>query len=170
MERVRLKDPTLRGDAGFKNLLLRIARDPVMQEVQDDYATSAYWNPALRGSMLPRGISTPLGQAFVFDAAIHHGNWGVERDYLRPAEQLLGAPIRSKLGENGLTEQQLIRKAAELRRDRLYALAAARNLPGLRPRGDFWVQIINRNDWDLQGDAGGEVEIKSGRKVQVKNP
>lgn len=170
MGRVRQKDYTLASDLTFKTLLLRLARDPQMQAAQDAYATSAYWNPALRGSMLPRGITTPLGQAFVFDIALHHGNWGAERDYLRPAEQSLGAPIKSVLGQNGITEKQLIRRAAEIRRDRLYALAAAKGLGGLRPRGDFWVQMVNQNDWNLQGDAKGEVEIKPGRKVQVKAP
>jgi hypothetical protein len=170
IERVRQKDLLLRDDEGFKTLLLRLARDPDMQEVQNEYATNAYWNPVLRGSMLPRGINTPLGQAFAFDTAIQHGNWGLERDYLRPAEQNLGAPIKSKLGENGLTEQQLIRRAAELRRDRLHALAEAKNLPGLIPRGDFWVRIIDQGDWDLQGDDLGDIEIKEGRRVQVRNP
>lgn len=170
MARVRQKDWALRTDSSFKALLVRLSRDPVMQAAQDDYATNAYWNPAMLGSMLPRGILTPLGQAFVFDAAIHHGNWGVERDYLRPAEQSLGAKIKSKLGENGITEQRLIRRAAELRRDRLYALAAAHGLGGLRPRGDLWVQLVNRNDWDLAGDHAGEIEIKTGKKVQVKRP
>lgn len=170
LDRVRRKDYTLREDATFKALLLRLARDPEMQAAQDEYATSAYWNPALRGSMIPRGINTPLGQAFVFDTAINHGSWGSERDFLRPAEQALGAPIKSRLGENGLTEQQLIRRAAEIRRDRLYALAAANGWGGLRPRGDFWVKLVNENDWNLQGDHAGNVIIKPGLKVQVKKP
>jgi hypothetical protein len=170
IERVRQKDRLLRDDEGFKTLLLRLARDPDMQEAQDEYATTAFWNPVLRSSMLPRGINTPLGQAFVFDTATQHGGWGVERDYLRPAEQSLGAAIKSKLGDNGLNEQQLIQRAAELRATRLYALAASKNLPGLRPRGDFWLRIIAQNDWDLQGDDLGDIEIKQGRRVQVKNP
>ena len=170
LERVRKKDFTLRTDAAFKTLLLRLARDPAMQASQNEYATSAYWNPAYLGSMLPRGIITPLGKAFVFDTALNHGNWGAERDFLRPAEQSLGAAIKSKLGTNGLTERQLIGKAAQLRRDRLYALAAARGLGGLRARGDFWVQMTTQNDWNLQGDASGLVQIKAGVKVQVKKP
>lgn len=170
IERVRQKDELLRDDEGFRTLLLRLARDPDMQDAQNEYATTAYWNPVLRGSIIPRGISTPLGQAFVFDTAIQHGNWGVERDYLRPAEQTLGAAIKSRLGENGLTEQQLLRKAAALRRDRLHMLAEAKNLPGLIPRGDFWVRIMDEDDWDLQGDDLGDIEIKEGRRVQVREP
>ncbi|KXK18289.1 MAG: hypothetical protein UZ15_CFX003002251 [Chloroflexi bacterium OLB15] len=170
MPRVRLKDPELRNDAGFKSLLLRLARDPMMQAAQNQYATNAYWNAAQRQSMLPRGIKTPLGQALVFDMAINHGNWGAERDFLRPAEQSLGAAIQSKLGENGLTEEQLIERAAKIRRDRLYALAAARGWGGLRPRGDFWVNLVEDGDWQLEGDEKGEILIKSGKKVQVKKP
>ncbi|MBE2184005.1 MAG: chitosanase [Anaerolineae bacterium] len=170
MPRVRLKDPELRGDAGFKALLLRLARDPVMQTAQNQYTTNAYWNTAMRQSMMPRGIKTPLGQALVFDMAINHGNWGTERDFLRPAEQSLGAAIQSKLGENGLTEEQLILRVAQIRRDRLYALAAARGWGGLRPRGDFWVNAVEDGDWQLDGDDKGEILIKTGKKVQVKKP
>ncbi len=170
MPRIRSRDPELRADAGLRTLLQRLARDPLMQEAQNAYVTQAYWNAAFRQRALPRGMRTPLGLAMIFDMAIHHGNWRLERDYLRPAEQTLGASIRSVLGQNGLSEQQLLRRAAQIRRDRLYALAAARGLAGLRPRADFWLARIDASDWDLQGDARGEVEIKSGLRVQVKAP
>jgi hypothetical protein len=32
------------------------------------------------------------------------------------------------------------------------------------------VKLVSQNDWDLQGDGLGEIEIKPGRKVPVKRP
>jgi hypothetical protein len=168
--RVKAKDALLRTDAAFKTLLLRLSRDPLMQETQDQYATDAYWNPAIRQSALPRGIKTPLGLAMVFDMAVNSGNWGAESLFLRPAELSLGAGIKSMLGQNGLMEERLIRRTAEIRRDRLYLLAAANNWGGLRPRADFWLILIADGDWALQGDDAGNVTLRQGQKVQVRKP
>lgn len=167
MPRIKTKDYTLRNDEGLKTLLVQLADDPVMQAAQDEYATDAYFVVAERTSMIPRGIATPLGQAMVFDMAVHHGGWGTERDYLRPAEQSLGAGIKSKLGENGLSERQYLRRVGEIRRTRLYAIANARGWGGLKVRADFWMERMNAGDWDLRGDAQGEVETMPGKKVRV---
>jgi hypothetical protein len=168
MERVRRRDASLRHDTGFRALLIRLSRDPVMQAAQDHYATNAYWEVTQRSSIAPRGLVTPLALAFIFDAGVHHGNWGTERDLLRPAEQVLGAPIRSKVGENGITEQVLIARAATIRRDRLYAIANSRRLGGLKARGDFWVGLVNAGDWALRGDDDGYVTIRRGTRVKVR--
>lgn len=168
--RIEAKDATLRNDAGLKDLLIRLADDPVMQAAQDEHTIDAYWTTVQRMSVLPRGIKHPLSLAMLFDMHIQHGPTGAETQYVRPAEQSLAAPARSMLGVNGLTEEQLIRRVAQIRRDSLYATAAARGLGGLRPRGDFWVRLIESEDWALQGDASGEIEIKIGRKVQVRTP
>ena len=44
------------------------------------------------------------------------------------------------------------------------------NLPGLKPRGDFWVELSKKGDWNLQGDAQGMITVTTGKNVQVKNP
>lgn len=170
MQRVRDKDQTLREDEDFKQLLLALAADPLMQAAQTDYATQTYWNTALATSMNPRGIITPLGQAFIFDTAINHGSWGAESTYLRGAEIALGVPVKSRLGDNGLTEEQLLIRAAQIRRGRMYALANARGWGGLKPRADFWLERMLAGDWDLLGDHDGEVAIRPDKKVQVKTP
>lgn len=168
--RVRAKDATLRNDATFRALLIASAADPVMRAAQDEQATNGYWTPIMNDSAIPRGVVTALGQAFIFDMAINHGRTGAERTYLRPAELALGVAERSRVGTNGITEAQLITRAVQLRRDRLYAIAAARNLGGLRVRADFWVNVVNTGDWSLQGDANGLIEVKRGARVQVRNP
>lgn len=170
LPRLRQRDPALKFDQTIRTLLTRAARDPLMQKAQDELATEAFWIIAMRSSIVPREIKTPLGQAFVFDSAIHHGNLGVERDVLRPAEQSLGVPPKSMLSKVGLTEQQLIARAAQIRRDRLYFLANTNGWNGLKPRGDFWVERVNARDWDLQGDARGYVQLRPGVMVQVREP
>jgi hypothetical protein len=168
--RVQARDPALREDTGFQKLLLGLAADPVMQAAQDSYATETFWNTVMKTSMLPRGIKTPLGQAFIFDMAINHGAWGAESTYLRGAEQALGVEARSPLGMNGLTEARLLTAAAQIRRERLYALANARGWSGLKPRGDFWLERMNAGDWQLEGDPLGEVAIRPDKSVQVRKP
>lgn len=170
MSRVREKDPKLRDDEAFRKLLAGLAADPVMRAAQDSYATGTYWNTVFLTSMKPRGIRTPLGQAFVFDMAVNHGPWGAESTYLRGAEQALGVGIKSRLDENGVTESKLLYRAAMLRKERLYALANARGWSGLKPRADFWIERMDAGDWDLQGDEHGNVAIRPDKKVQVREP
>jgi hypothetical protein len=166
-QRVKDRDPNLRKDERFKTLLKDAANEPPMQEAQDFIATERYWNVVQELSVKPRNIRTPLGQALTFDMGI---NFGTRHGFLGKAEELLGVPSKSRAGENGITEQQLITKLAELRKESHDKQAVRDNLPGLRPRGDFWVDLCKRGDWQLQGDANGLVTVKSGKSVQVKNP
>jgi len=165
--RVRDRDPNLRKDERFKVLLKEAANEPPMQAAQDAVATERYWNDVQEVSIKPRNIHLPLSQALIFDMGI---NFGTRHGFLGKAEELLGVPAKSRAGENGITEQQLITKLAELRRDSHYRQAERDNLPGLKVRGDFWVDLIKRGDWQLQGDANGMVVVKSGKTVQVRNP
>lgn len=165
--RVNSRDANLRQDARFKDLLIQAANEPPMQEAQDQAATQHYWNLVQELSIQPRGIKTPLGQALVFDMAI---NFGPRHGFLSDAEASFGAPAKSMLGTYGATEAQLIGKLAELRRASHYRQAERDNLPGLKVRGDFWVNLIQQGDWQLQGDASGNLTVKTGRVVQVRNP
>jgi hypothetical protein len=133
----------------------------------DEATLESYWTVAQDLSIKPRGIVTPLGQALIFDMAINHGT---RNGFLQEAEELLGVPPNSIVGENGITEEQLIQTLAELRLETIYRLAERDNLPGLRVRADFWISLIESGDWQLQGDADGNVTIREGRIVQVRNP
>lgn len=167
LERVRVRDWTLRNDLVLKDLLIMASAEPAMRQAQDEIATEQYWNLVQDLSIKPRGVELALSQAFLFDTAIHHG---ARHDMITMAEDFFGVPQKSRLGSNGITERQLIAKVAQIRRDRLYDIADAQNLPGLKPRADFWVNIMNAGDWALQGDSSGNVQIKPGRTVQVRNP
>jgi hypothetical protein len=166
LPRMSAKDEGLRTDARLKELCITAAGDTIMQQIQDQVAVEGFYQPVIDLSILPRGITLPLSYALIFDIAINHGRF----NHLIPkTEETLGVPSKSRVGANGVSETQFIVTLANLRRDNLYALAEKLKLPGLRKRGDFWVGIVGANDWSLQGDANGTVNI-NGKIVQVRNP
>lgn len=167
LDRVRERDESLRSDRPFRSLLQQAATSPAMQLAQDRIATDLYWERVQEQSIQPRGITTALGQAFLFDAGIQHG---VYNNLLEQAEAQLGLPAESHVGTRGITEQRLITLTAAIRRSRLAQIAAGQNLPGLIVRGDFWVTLCARGDWNLSGDADGMLLVKPGQTVQVRDP
>ncbi len=166
LPRINAKDESLRKDDSLKTLCKTAATDPIMQAIQDQVATESYWGAVIDLSITPRNIKSALAYALIFDMSIQHGKY----NFLIPkAETELGVPSKSRVGENGVTEQQFITRVAKLRQDNLNALAAKLKLPGMIKRGDFWVNLVNSGDWNLQGDANGNVNI-NGKIVQVRNP
>ncbi len=163
--RILARDATLRNDQTLKALMIAAASELPMQSAQDRVVIDSYWTPA-QDSCSARGIVTPLGQALLFDMAIEHGP---AHKLTQTAEQQLGVPPKSHLADNGLTEQQLITKVAQVRRSFLYDFAARNNLPGVKRRADFWVDLVSKGDWQLQGDTSGNVVVYD-QPVQVKNP
>lgn len=163
LERMRGRDESLRQDKTLKNLLIAAANEPEMQQSQDEVATINYWDKVVDGYITPRGLKTPLAYALLFDMGV---NFGTGHGFVRLAEERLGVPSRSRPGENGITEQQLIAMVAELRRDSHYRQAERDNLPGLKVRGDFWMNLVSQGDWDLMGDSEGVVTI-NGHKISI---
>jgi hypothetical protein len=166
LPRLNAKDESLRQDAALRGLFIAAAGETVMQQVQDEVATEGYWGGVMELSIAPRGVQSALGCALIFDMAIQHGKFNF---ILPKAEQELGVPPKSRLGQNGITEQTFITRVAQIRRDNLYALAEKLKLPGLRTRGDFWFNLVQAGDWNLHGDANGNVNV-NGTIVQVRNP
>ncbi len=160
------RDPNLRSNNEFRDLLKAAATEPEMQAAQDSVATEKYWDAVVNGYIVARDLQTPLAWALLFDMGV---NFGTGHGFVRKAEEELGVPARSKPGENGITEEQLITRVAELRRDSHYRQAERDNLPGLKRRGDFWINLIQAGDWALQGDDKGNVNV-NGRLIQVRNP
>lgn len=166
LPRISARDETLRGDTRLRALLQQAAQEPAMQAVQDQVATEGFYTPVVELSIAPRGLQTPLAYALIFDMAIQHGRF----NHLVPkTEETLGVPPKSRVGQNGISEQTFIQTLAQLRQENLHALAVKLNLPGMRPRGDFWVRLVESGDWQLQGDAGGSVNV-NGKIVQVRQP
>lgn len=162
VQRVRDRDVTLRDDRRFKLLLQHAAALPEMQAAQDDVAFTEYWQVVYDLSIVPRGIQTPLMRAMAFDIGIQHGP---RHDIFGTVERQLGVASRSRVGN----ERDFAKRAAEVRRQILYRIADQQGLPGVRKRADFWLNLIQAGDWDLQGDSNGNIEVM-GRKVQVRNP
>jgi len=163
--RIQARDATLRNDTTLQNLLVTAADEPAMQAAQDRVVMESYWAPA-RDSITSRGIVLPQSMALIFDMAIEHGP---ANKITQTAEAQLGAPPKSLLGQNGLTEEQLITQVAKVRQQYLYEFADSNNLPGVKKRADFWVALVAAADWQLQGDDTGSVSIYN-RPVQVRNP
>ncbi len=163
--RVNAKEESLRHDDTFKALLIEAAEEDEMRDAQDAITIRDYWDPA-QNSASVRGVKMPLSQALFFDMAIQHGPMHM---HIQHAEAKLGVPPKSRVVENGITEEQLVSQTAIERRDFLYDFAARNNYPGVKARGDFWVDLTSSGDWQLQGNAEGNVSVFS-RAVQVRNP
>lgn len=164
-DRCRAKDATLRSDGQFRVLLIAAAATDEMRDVQDEIASETYWEPA-KESADERNIRTPLGQALLFDMAIQHGP---RHRHLAKAESALGLAHQTRLPSEGITERDLIAKLAAIRQTFLYNFAAYNNLPGVKKRADFWVQLIAGDDWYLLGNDRGNVTIY-GLPVQIREP
>jgi hypothetical protein len=161
--RIEARDAALKSDGKLKELLVKAADEEAMQEAQDSVVIARYWTPS-QDSVNSRGVTSALGQALFFDMAVQHGP---ANKHIQTAEANLGAPPKSRLGENGLTEHQLIAETARVRQEFLDRFATNHNLPGVRKRGNFWVDLVSKEDWDLAGDADGNVFVY-GKPVLVR--
>src|SRR5690606_38994398 len=121
----------------------------VMKDAQHSVADEKYWDKVWKGYIEPRGLTSPLGIALLFDMGV---NFGTGHGFVRLAEQQLGVPPQSKPGQNGISEEQLIQKIAELRKASHDKQAREQGFYGLMKRGNFWVRLINQGDWGLLGD------------------
>jgi len=166
LERTRKNDPTLRQDQRLKVLLIEAGKDSIMQAAQDELATEKYWNAVLDLSIKPRGYQTALAHALIFDMGI---NFGTRHGFITKAEEESGFSARTNVAGNLPAEQKIISRLAQLRKESHDRQAERDKLPGLRVRGDFWVELCKRGDWDLQGDANGQVTVKPGVIVKVRN-
>jgi hypothetical protein len=136
-----------------------------MIDAQHSVAAS-FWKAVVDGYIVSRGLKYPLTWALLFDMGV---NFGVNHGFVRLAEQDLGVAPRSRPGTNGITEEQLTTYVAQLRKRSHDRQAERDNLPGLRRRGDFWMEMVSKGDWYLQGDDAGNVFPK-GRPINVRNP
>ena len=165
LARIEARDGNLRTDGNLKNLLIAAASEQAMIDAQHSVAEEKYWDKVWKGYIEPRGLTTPLGIALLFDMGV---NFGTGHGFVRLAEEQLGVRPQSKPGQNGISEEQLIQRVAELRKASHDKQAKDQNLPGLMQRGNFWVRLINNGDWGLLSDASGTVNIR-GKIVQVRN-
>lgn len=165
-DRIKNHDATLKDDENLKLILVSAANELEMQQAQNAVAITNYWDAVVDGYITHRGLQLPLTYGLLFDMGV---NFGTGHGFVRLAEEQLGVPLRSRPGENGITEQLLIGKVAELRKASHDRQAERDNLPGLKARGDFWIERINLGDWDFTGNSRGTVSV-NGHSVQIANP
>jgi hypothetical protein len=166
LARVNARDTMLRTDTGFRDALIAAAQDEVMRTVQDEVAAEGFWQRIIDGYITHRGLVLPLSWALLFDMGV---NFGPNHGFVQLAERQLGVPPRSKPGQNGITEQQLIERVVLLRKQSHYRQAEEHGLWGLKRRADFWTGLIERGDWYLRGNAHGKINA-NGRIVDTRNP
>lgn len=162
---VRARDERLRYDDRFRRLLLEAAHEEAMHQAQEAVATEKYWDVVINLSVTPRNLQYPLTLALLFDIGV---NFGTRHGFIGAAEEALGVAPRSRIGENGINEKQLTKIIAELRKESHYKQALRDNLPGLRARGDFWVERVQAEDWGLMGDTQGLIMI-NGTPIRIRD-
>ncbi len=94
--RLDAADETLNSDELLHGLLVRAASDPIMQQCQDDEATTRFWDPIQRIAVLPRSLQCPLSWALLFDIGICYG---IGDGLLRIAEAEFGVPPRAHIAD-----------------------------------------------------------------------
>jgi chitosanase len=128
------KKTDLDNDVTLRHLLHDAGADPAMRSEQDRFFDEHYFDPACRAAAA-RGITTPLGQAVVYDSFVH-GGWA--KIYSR-----VGKPI----GEGGIDERQWVAAYVDARRSWLLTLPPP--LPGCVYRMDSFQKLIQQDAWDL---------------------
>lgn len=136
LSKLQTCDVSLNSDMIFRGLLKDAGDDPVMQECQDAFFDTVYWDPAMR-SADALGVKTPLGANVVYDSTVH-GSWAKIRDR-----------VRHKYGElAAIGEDTWIGHYVDERRDWL----ATNSNPLLRKcvyRMDAFQQIVHAGNWKL---------------------
>jgi hypothetical protein len=161
--RINARDVSLAPDTRLRDLLVAAAAEPIMQQVQDEEARAGFWQPALELSALPRGLRLPLSWAMTFDMGINHG---LRHIYFGDAETALGVTPRTSITQNGLSEERLIAEVARQRHEKMTRFADKNGFGGLKLRTQFWIDLIARGDFYLQGVDG--VIVVNGRRIATR--
>ena len=130
--------PSLRTDEKFKNLLIQAAReDSIMQEVQDEFFDTHYFQPALNW-FNQQGFQEALSLLVIYDSFIHSG--GILK-FLRQR-------FPEKTPANGGDEKTWITQYVEVRHEwlRTHANPILRNTVY---RTECFKKQIQSNNWDL---------------------
>jgi chitosanase len=136
MGRLEDRDVNLDQDMTFRRLLRDAGRDPVMQEVQDRFFDSVYWNPAVNAAQ-SIGVSLALGIGVVYDSRVH-GSWQRMKD--RTEERFGKTP--------DIGEKDWIQRYIEVRRDWL-AHHSNTLLHKTVYRMDAFRGLIEDGNWEL---------------------
>jgi subtilisin family serine protease len=135
LDRVKLKDESLREDTQFIRLLKDAAKEPEMNQAQEEEFSRQYWEPAKRKAAAHR-IKTALGHAIFYDTQIQGGLSQVVKRVETRLEGKPGDTVREKvIGElESLTAfvderiQRNLRISANQRKQAQELIASAQKL------------------------------------------
>jgi len=114
-ERVRQRDPSLRSDTRFRDLLILAASEQAMIESQDRIFDRYFYQPAVDKAR-ELNVRSPLGLALIYDNRIQGGLTTVQNAVIA----WLGGNI---IGQNGLEEDEWIAVSLDEREAYLNRLA-----------------------------------------------
>jgi hypothetical protein len=124
--RVAAKDPSLRHDTRFKELLLQAAHDPEMGKAQEEVFEQNFYRPVIEQAK-QIGIKTPLGLACLYDTRIQGGL----QDVVTAVSQQLGTATVGETNRAGQVDEptwlRTFLKEREARLNRLADRRAAEN-------------------------------------------
>ncbi|MGJ3240819.1 MAG: SH3 domain-containing protein [Anaerolineae bacterium] len=166
LPRIEARDPLLRNDQAFLNLLRTATDEQTMIDAQYAVGTEGYWQKVVDGYITSRQLRYPLTWALLFDMGV---NFGVNHGFVRLAERDMGVPSRSNPALTGLGEEQLMTYVAQLRKRSHDRQAQESGFYGLAKRGNFWMDLCTAGDWYLQGNKTGQF-VSNGRIINARNP
>jgi len=135
--RLESQDSRLNRDRRLRQFLEAAGQDPVMQDTQNRFFDSVYWQPAQESADY-LGAKTALGLAIIYDSRIH-GSWHLLRDRVNQNH----GPL-SRLGE-----QTWMRRYVETRRHWL-ANHSIKILNKTTYRMDAFKKLMDEGNWDLK--------------------
>ena len=134
LPQVAARDSALDTNARLHNLLRATADDAVMRDVQDQFFTEVYFQPAMKTAER-QGISMPLGMSVVYDSFVH-GSWARIRDRVQGTPATRG-------------EKTWVAEYVAARRNWL-ATHARGDLRATVYRMDAFLRLIELDGWGLE--------------------
>ncbi len=134
---LRDRNPALRTDRYFHNLLRAAADDPAMQALQDDHHRTTLWEPALAEAD-KRGLETALGRALVYESRVQ-GSWETLRRRTNKAHEPM-----TECGEASWVGAYVAERLDWLSNHRKPSLRAGAF------RMEVFSELVRLGNWDLR--------------------
>lgn len=128
------KSATLNTDNDFYELLKQLGKDPLMQQVQDEFFDKNFWQPAVNWCN-ENGLALPLSYLVIYDSKIHGS--------LDKVAALVKLP--KPITEDA--EKLWTKTYVETRRD--WLTKRSQLLAKTTYRQSEFMALINNNNWDL---------------------
>jgi|GEM_PF-5735869 len=156
----------LRMDDRLRQLLRAAANEPWMRRTQVDCAVAFFWDFMQMHYSQPRGgLHLPLSYALLYDITVCLVQ---DPPYIHWAHTELGLTEQTPLSLD--MEKMLMRYLAL----EIYIPYCKKQYQSHQSRSEhnramFWQQCFDAEDWLLQGNADGMVDI-AGRQLQIQRP